>query len=172
VVARWEEQARGLGREILSGQLSTHAWRRFRGGEASSIALFFRREIFNALGGFDERLGVGRWYGAGEETDLLLRVLASGARCDHAPEARVHHHFSTELKHDWRTACRNVRLRARGTGAIYAKHRLDAFVIIRGCSAPLLKVLLKRKPLRYWMQSLVMMIGRLEGFVRWKLTEK
>jgi glycosyltransferase involved in cell wall biosynthesis len=171
VVARWEEQAKGLGRPPFTGQLSLHEWRRFRGGEASSIALFFRRELFNELGGFDERLGVGRWYGAGEETDFLLRALASGVRLDHAPEARVHHRFSAERPGDWRIACRNIRRRARGTGAIYAKHQLDAYVIIRGCSAPLLRVLLKWRSFRNLAQSWFMVVGRLEGFIRWKLTE-
>ncbi len=172
VVARWEEQAKGLGREDLSGQLSLHAWRRFRGGEASSIALFFRRELFEALGGFDERLGVGRWYGAGEETDFLLRALTFGARFDHAPEARVHHRFSTKQHGDWRAMCRNIRNRARGTGALYAKQRLDSYVVIRGCSAPLLLALLKRRSPGDLARSWFMVIGRLEGFIRWKLTEK
>lgn len=172
VVGRWEEQAKGLGRPQVTGQLSSQAWRRFRGGEASSIALFFQRKLFDALGGFDERLGVGRWYGAGEETDFLLRALASGARLVHAPEARVHHHFSAEQQHyEWRVACRHIRRRARGTGAIYAKHRLDSYVIIRGCSAPLLRALLKRRSLGDLARSWFMVIGRLEGFLRWKLTE-
>jgi glycosyltransferase involved in cell wall biosynthesis len=171
LVAHWEEQAKGLGRPQLTGQLSLHAWRRFRGGEASSIALFFRRELFDELGGFDERLGVGRWYGAGEETDFVLRALASGARLDHAPQVRVHHHFSAKQPGDWRIACRNIRRRARGTGAIYAKHRLDVYVIIRGCSAPLLRVLLKWRSPRNLVQSWFMVIGRLEGLIRWKLTE-
>jgi glycosyltransferase involved in cell wall biosynthesis len=172
VVARWEEQANGLGREELSGQLSFHAWRRFRGGEASSIALFFRRELFGALGGFDERLGVGRWYGSGEETDFLLRALASGARLDHAPEARVHHRFSVEQHGDWHITCRNIRNRARGTGALYAKHRLDFHVVIRGCSAPLLLMLLRWSSPRNLVRNWFLIIGRLEGFIRWKLTEE
>lgn len=172
VVARWVEQAEGLGRTEASGQLSLRAWRRFRGGEGSSISLFFRRKLFDALGGFDERLGIGRWYGSGEETDFLLRALASGARLDYAPGARVHHHFSTEQSGDWRTICRNIRNRARGTGAIYAKHQLDSYVVIRGCSAPFLWLLLKLRSPKYVVRSWCLVIGRVEGFVRWKLQEK
>ncbi len=171
VVARWVEQADGLGRTQASGQLSLSAWRRFRGGEGSSISLFFRLELFNALGGFDERLGIGRWYGSGEETDFLLRALTSGARLDYAPEARVRHYFSTKQHGDWRTTCRNIRNRARGTGAIYAKHRLDPYVVIRGCSAPFLLLLLKLRSPRYVVQGWFMIVGRLEGLIRWKLRE-
>jgi GT2 family glycosyltransferase len=172
LVARWEEQAEALGRPSVTGQLSLNAWRQFRGGEASSIALFFRHDLFDALGGFDERLGVGRWYGAGEETDFLLRALMSGVRLDHAPEARVHHLFSTEQHGDWRITCRSTRSRARGTGAIYAKHRLGSYVVIRGCSAPILRAVLKLRSPRELARSWFMVIGRLEGFIRWKWAEK
>lgn len=171
VVARWVEQADEMGYAQASGQLSLSAWRRFRGGQGSSISLFFRRELFNALGGFDERLGIGRWYGSAEDTDFLLRALASGARFDHAPEARIHHYFSTEEQGDWRTICRHIRNRARGTGAIYAKHRLDPYVVIRGCSAPFLLLLLKLCSPRYIIRGWFMIVGRLEGFIRWKLKE-
>lgn len=171
VVARWVEQADGLGRAEAAGQLSLGAWRRFRGGQGSSISLFFHRILFNTLGGFDERLGVGRWYGSGEETDFLLRALASGARIDHAPEARVHHHFSTEQHGDWRTVCRNIRDRARGTGAICAKHRLDSYVVIKGFLTPVLLPLLKLRSPRHMVRGWFMIVGRMEGFIRWKLRE-
>lgn len=170
-VACWIEQTIKLGL-AQTGRLSYNAWRQFRGGQASSISLFFRRELFNMLGGFDDRLGVGRWYGAGEETDFLLRALAANVQLEHAPEIRVHHNFSTEQHGDWPTICRNARNRARGAGAIYAKHRLNIYIVIRGLLSPFILPILKLYRPKYVLQGWFIAEGRLEGFMRWKLKEK
>lgn len=49
--------------------------------------MFFRRHIFDKVGHFDETMGVGSagWYGAGEESDLLLRILGINGRVDYDP---------------------------------------------------------------------------------------
>ncbi|MEJ5945312.1 glycosyltransferase [Pseudokineococcus basanitobsidens] len=49
--------------------------------------MFFRRADMDAVGHFDETMGVGSfgWYGAGEESDLVLRVLAAGGRVRYDP---------------------------------------------------------------------------------------
>jgi N-acetylglucosaminyl-diphospho-decaprenol L-rhamnosyltransferase len=55
-------------------------------------AALFRRDVFTALGGFDERIFV--YY---EDVDLALRMAASGHRCVLAPGARALHAFSATL---------------------------------------------------------------------------
>jgi GT2 family glycosyltransferase len=58
-----------------------------------SCTMFFRRALVERIGGFDERLGLGsgtRWL-AGEEADLLLRALESGARVRYDPSLTVRH---------------------------------------------------------------------------------
>ncbi len=55
-------------------------------------AALFRREVFTALGGFDERIFV--YY---EDVDLALRMRAAGHRCALAPGARALHAFSATL---------------------------------------------------------------------------
>ncbi|WP_460433635.1 glycosyltransferase family 2 protein [Angustibacter speluncae] len=49
--------------------------------------MVFRRAVLDEVGWFDEGLGVGSdgWLGAGEESDLLLRVLDAGGRVDYDP---------------------------------------------------------------------------------------
>jgi glycosyltransferase involved in cell wall biosynthesis len=172
VVGHWVEQSGG---EFLKAyQLDLAAWRRFRGGNASSISLFFNRSLFMSLGGFDERLGVGKWYGAAEETDIVLRALTRGARLYFRPDIRVHHNYSTQLSGELRTICAQARTRGRGTGAIYAKHKLETYVILRGLAGPIITAVPRLlRPRGYYslLKGLYTSLGRLEGYVRWRLTE-
>ncbi|MFL6198014.1 MAG: glycosyltransferase family 2 protein [Thermoanaerobaculia bacterium] len=50
-----------------------------------------RREWLLRAGGFDERLGAGSPGGAGEDMDLLYRLLRAGARIHYEPRAVVFH---------------------------------------------------------------------------------
>ena len=169
LVARWVEQSGALPAQAY--QLDLSAWRNFRGGHASSISLFLDRTLFRTIGGFDERLGVGGWYGAAEETDFVLRALAHGARLEHVPDILVHHAYNTQPVGALAGICRQARRRGRGTGAIYAKHKLDAYVIVRGLVAPVLNALPKCLQPRWLMRGLFTSMGRLEGYLRWRAKE-
>lgn len=59
----------------------------------NSNSLFIRTEIARKIGGFDETLGVGAptAFKSGEETDFLLRALATGARGFYRRDLVVHH---------------------------------------------------------------------------------
>lgn len=170
LVACWVEQAAGLSLPCEDGAvLSLDDWRCFRGGHASSITLFVRAGVLSRYGGFDERMGVGQWYGAGEETDWVLRVLQGGVVVARSAAARVHHRFagvdSLPARLDWRAALR----RARGTGAIYAKHRLPAWVVVRGLLAPLREAADWRGTGAARWAGLANFAGRLQGAVTWLL---
>lgn len=170
MVACWVEQSAARKAEDSSlGDLQLASWRKFRGGDASSICLFFRRTLVEGLGGFDVRLGVGQWYGAGEETDYVLRALASGAELGRCTSARVHHAFVPPPYANWRAACLHARRRARGTGALYVKHRLSFIVILRGCIAPLALPLLRARGGRALAQGVATVWGRIEGMTGWYL---
>lgn len=55
----------------------------------TAACLAVRRDLFAAVGGFDERLAI-----AYNDTDLCLRLLALGKRNVYAPDARLYHYES------------------------------------------------------------------------------
>ncbi len=161
IAARWAEAPPEPG--DAEPVISRAAMRRFRGGNVASITLFLVVGAVREAGGFDERIGVGRWFGAGEETDLVLTLVERNLLLRHAPDVIVHHALvasrsTLPLTSTWRQS----RTRARGTGALYAKHRLPAWVIARGLMAPLLAV-----PGPDLAAGLATSIGRLEGLLGW-----
>ncbi len=169
LVADWVEAATPGNRASLDPFLSGPKWRQFRGGDASSIALFFRAEMLRNIGGFDERFGVGQWFGAGEETDLILAALASGAQLARCANIRVHHHFQAQdtkaLAGNWRAALR----RGRGTGALYVKHRMNLWVMLRGFLSPLINSVIKKHSIGSLLLSLAVSAGRIQGALLWAL---
>jgi hypothetical protein len=69
------------------------------------------RAMLETVGGFDEAMGPGSRWPAGEDPDLLDRVLATGAHGWYAPDAAAYHEH-------WRRVRQYVALQHRyGTGA-------------------------------------------------------
>jgi hypothetical protein len=116
-------------------------------------------------------LGVGCWYGAGEETDLVIRALAEGARIAFQPQVRVHHRLPQPAPRLDPVLLDETRRRARGTGALYRKHRMSSWVVIRGLASPLVKGAFSRRPHVALAQGAYMTMGRLEGMMRWRREE-
>lgn len=140
----------------------------FRSVPISSITLFVRRHCLERVGGFDARLGVGRWFGSGEETDLIMSLVRSGQRVLFVPAARVHHAVGSPA-HKPAGHWQALRQRARGTGAIYAKHRLPLQVVLRGLLSPLGKAVLGRTS--GLSSGCATTLGRLEGYLKWQYAE-
>lgn len=170
LVGCWVEQFAATGGETTDEvRLSYAAWRRFRGKSVSSITIFFHRGLFDLAGDFDERFGVDCWYGAGEETDLILRALAAGARLEYRSSIRVHHEFS-RTSASLPALCRTMRKRGRGVGGIYAKHEMSMWVIFRGVLGLVLRPLMSGR-LRSTLVGMSAFLGSLEGLLRWRLTQ-
>lgn len=86
-----------------------------------SPGLFVTRDALTACRGFDESFGVGAQWPSGEESDLLFRILSTGAHGLYAPDVAVTHPdpFAVRDEADQR---RRARLYGRGWGALFAKH--------------------------------------------------
>ncbi len=163
VICRWVEQHAAL----APGSLSWHLSCQFRDIPVSSITLFFQRSIVHEIGGFDGRLGVGQWFGAAEETDIVLRALRAGTLLAYEPSAHVHHRTEPEPVSNSTQARRNARHRARGTGALYAKHRLPFWVIVRGLLSPVCRPLLRGRLGAELAHGFAVTRGRLDGWLGW-----
>lgn len=165
IIARWVEQGDA---PETAARLSWARSRAFRDIPVSSITLFMQRRLLNTIGGFDSRLGIGQWFGAAEETDLVLRALRIGASLAYEPSAHVHHALDLSRPGDNAQIRLAARQRARGTGALYAKHRLPAWVIVRGLVAPVLLPMLKGSFGTDLAHGCAVMRGRLDGLLDWK----
>jgi GT2 family glycosyltransferase len=83
---------------------------------AGNMAAF--RTTLEGVGGFDERLGPGTAFPAGEDNDMGFRLLAAGCQVRYVPDAVIYHRA-------WRGQGQLIPLRWRygvGQGAYYAKH--------------------------------------------------
>lgn len=166
IAGYWMEQLAASKEPPPLGEFNKANWLRFKGREASSITLFIKKRAFLHWGNFDTRLGVGQWYGAGEETDLVMRFLTNGAHLVYSPTVQVHHAFSVKQKTPLIANCGAMRRRGRGTGAIYAKHGMPAWVVLRGLLGKIIRPLW-RADLRNVLVGACAAFGALEGFLNW-----
>lgn len=88
---------------------------------AISFSIFLRRAMVNRIGAFDEMLGVGAGtpWGAGEETDYLLRGIKLGA-CIEFDHALVLHHPVKTSSYD-KAACDRQACYEAGFGRVICR---------------------------------------------------
>lgn len=117
--ASWETEAAELTRENL--------WNR-----AASGAIFMRREVVVAVGGFDEQLGLGSGtpWSSGEEIDYLVRSVRAGARIEYDPSVVVQHDVGID---DSRVGLRD----GASVGYVLRKHDYPARTLVRMLVRPI-----------------------------------
>lgn len=117
----------------LPGRVTrTNVW-----GRGVGPGLFYRRAALEAVGPFDETLGVGSGvWEAGLETDHLIRVVDAGYRVEYEPSLFVFHPGPEAGKRDAYTA---DRWRAYGAamGHVMRKHRFPFHSALYHCARPL-----------------------------------
>lgn len=114
------------GREIGADGRSTPSWRLDAAmlteenlwNRAISFTIFLRRGVIEAVGRFDEELGLGSGtpWASGEETDYLIRAIRGGARIAYDPALTVAHDLGSP----------DARIRYRdgaSLGYLLRKHR-------------------------------------------------
>jgi polysaccharide pyruvyl transferase WcaK-like protein len=130
--------------------------------------VFFRRDILEPLGGYDEMIGVGAetpWQAA-EGQDILLRALSKGYRCFYDPEICGHHaELDVAVSND--SMRRKALGYARGMGFVLRKHGFGIASLVKWVGRPAgaaLLYTLKRQPQRA-LYYVSVARGRLEGFL-------
>lgn len=76
--------------------------------------------------GFDDRFGVGRRWGAGEETDTIWCIMEKGGRMKYVPQIEVIH--PCPQKEDM--PLNKIISYNLGFGALYAKHRMNPYIFL------------------------------------------
>lgn len=158
-----------LGLTVLDSDQPISYSRSSRGAIGHSANLGMHRAVLEAVGGFDERMGPGGRWPAGEDPDLLDRCLATGGLGWYEPRAAAQHEH-------WRRARQYVLLQHKygtGSGARMAKllrtDRLRFRVVAVddlwrwGIKAVVVE-LAKRDPIRA-LGSLLRLAGMLRGLV-------
>ncbi len=100
--------------------------------------IFYRRRVLEAVGPFDETLGVGSGaWEAGLETDLLIRVATAGYRVEYEPDLWLFHPGPEGGK---QAAYGLDRWRSYGAamGHVMRKHRFPLHAAVYHCLRPLL----------------------------------
>lgn len=84
--------------------------------------LAVRRSVLEAIGGFDESIGAGTVFPAGDDVDFVNRASAAGFVGAYDPRPVVHHHHRRRSDEDVATLIRGYNI---GRGAFFAKGVLD-----------------------------------------------
>lgn len=97
---------------------------------AISYTVFMRRECVDAVGEFDEELGVGAataWQ-SGEETDFLIRALERGHTIRYFPEVKVFHPQKTEVYNP--ATIERAKAYGAGMGRVLKKHHYSVWFVV------------------------------------------
>lgn len=93
------------------------------GGFILGCNMAMRREVLDALGPFDERLGAGSSLRSGEDTDMIIRAVTGGIAVEFTGDMTVHHFHGRRTRQQVLSAQRNYNI---GNGALMAKYMTRA----------------------------------------------
>lgn len=146
--------------KLNSGFLNKKIIHSFRAVGYATITVFFKKNFFNKIKGFDESIGLGKYIGGGEDTDILFKSVKYNGSVYYDSLIYVNHDY---VAIETRTNLDSIRARQRGIGLVYYKYKLPAFILIRSFISPLIKMIisLNTKKIQAYYN---MLIGRFEGY--------
>jgi glycosyltransferase involved in cell wall biosynthesis len=176
------EVMRETGADLVSGRSTDYAGRAINARFSSRArrvtrrsvwiaqmewASFIRRDMLEALGGYDEGLGIGSktpWQAA-EGPDLILRALGQGRLCLFDPTL-FGHHEEFDLRSDPLMALKG-RAYARGMGYVLRRHGFGLLTILYWTARPLFRLLLAAGRGRFALAPYFLSVakGRAEGWL-------
>ena len=170
------------GAELVSGRFADENGRSINGRFASRArfidrrsvwiaqsesATFYRRELLEYLGGFDEELGIGSaspWQAA-EGPDLILNALKRGYACYYDPALYgFHREYNVDDPTEGMT--RRGRMYGRGMGYVLRRHRYGFLALLNWVLRPLVTAFISAicGRIHRVAYSLSVSVGRAEGW--------
>ncbi len=176
------ELLKATGADLVSGRFADESGRNINGRFASRAhfitrrgvwfaqsesASFYRRDLLERLGGFDEDLGIGSgspWQAA-EGPDLLLKALDHSRVCYYDPSLYGFHR-KYDLDDPSAGMTTRGRIYARGMGYVLRRHQFGLFSLLHWTARPLFTALISavRGKFHRTGYSLFVSLGRLEGY--------
>jgi ADP-heptose:LPS heptosyltransferase/glycosyltransferase involved in cell wall biosynthesis len=170
------------GAELVSGRFADQSGRSINGRFASrahfitrrtvwfaqsEAASFYRHELLERLGGFDEMLGIGGlspWQAA-EGPDFVLKALEHRSVCYYDPSIYGFHR-EYDLDDPNRGMATKGRVYARGMGYVLRRHRFGVVSLLHWASRPLFTALISLFRGKFYRArySLSVSLGRIEGW--------
>jgi ADP-heptose:LPS heptosyltransferase/glycosyltransferase involved in cell wall biosynthesis len=170
------------GAELVSGRFADESGRNINGRFASRAqfitrrnvwftqhepATFYRRDLLERLGGFDEDLGIGSrspWQAA-EGPDLVLKALQHCCVCYYDPSLYGFHR-EYDLDDPSAGMTKRGRMYARGMGYVLRRHQFGVLSLLYWASRPLATALFSAigGTFHRAAHSFFVSLGRLEGF--------
>jgi len=132
----------------------------------NSNTIFLRQLVIERVGTFDEQLGVGAQtpWGAGEDTDYILRALAAGYVAFYSPDIQIYHD-NPSPRPDRTQLVRRLSY-SRGFGRVLRKHHYPFWFVAYQLSRPLggmLVALIRGRLLQVRYHALTS-VGRFRGW--------
>ncbi len=125
-----------------------------------TYVLFFNKGVFQKLGGFLETIGIGKYIGGGEDSELTFRAADQNMNIYYDADIAVNHKYIPITTRDTDT----IRARQRAMGLMYAKYKVPTHVVFKGLAAPLIKAAfcMNRQKAKEFYN---MFLGRKEGLL-------
>lgn len=146
-----------------------NVWRR-----GISFTIFLKKNVVERVGCFDERLGVGSItpWGAGEETDYLIRCISSGANILYEPAVKVQHPAKGFMLS--KESCNNTYRYASGMGYVMRKHKYPVWFVLYTILRPIGGAIISFLGMRCskGIHHLIRFLGRINGWFGYQATTK